>query len=72
MQDHDIEHEGVDVKNTSLPGLQESFALQVGIHSFSRLLLLLLSPWIPINRGHCAMMVGAGQRKAYRPGDCRR
>jgi beta-glucosidase-like glycosyl hydrolase len=27
--DHSIEHEGVDVKNTTLPGLQESFALQV-------------------------------------------
>ena len=27
--DHDIEHEGVDVSNTSLPGLQESFAQQI-------------------------------------------
>ena len=27
--DHDVEHEGVDVKNTTLPGLQEEFAKQV-------------------------------------------
>ena len=27
--DHTVEHEGVDTPNTALPGLQESFALQV-------------------------------------------
>lgn len=27
--DHNVEHEGVDRENTTLPGLQESFALQV-------------------------------------------
>lgn len=39
--DHNVEHEGVDVENTTLPGLQESFALQVMSKAKKTVLILI-------------------------------